>query len=411
MAGEYGGTMAEIDRQDLISEWLGLSQSPADGLPSWILNVMDTHWTEDLLGEPRGSYWSDPAGFTARQHQAVQTAFCDQFITQDPRMSEEGWETPQKQLVLERDGIRIDSPEAVCEHLERVAWPRLQEAIAGFDENAAVIRAQYVRGLREKQARLDPVLALPYEDLQAKPGLQYYTYGYEQYFMFYALYPEVAEQTFRLEADYAERHNALLADAVLEEGFAPFVRVDHDITDSRGTLASIESLDERWFPHFERAMRPLLRRGFRLIWHCDGNVSALIPRLLDLGFAGFQGFQYEDGMDYPAIAAMKTREGDPLLLIVGASVTTTMIFGGPDDVRREVDWLVENSGEASLALGGTSSICPGTPWENINALVESLQHYQRHGKAGLRRKVGRERPEAGGGRREVGAERGRHGSG
>jgi hypothetical protein len=322
----------------------------------------------------------------------IETACCDQFILQDPLLGNEGWAEDNRPRALELDGIALDSPEAVCAHLERVAWPRLRQRIAEFEQNAPRLREDYVRHMRAQQALLAPVVKAPYEAVQDKPGLQYYAYGYEPYFMFYALYPEMAEKSFALEADYAALNNALLAQAIVEEGYPPVVRVDHDMTDARGPLVNIQTLDERWFPHFERAMRPLLDRGLRLLWHCDGNVNLFIPRLLDLGFAGFQGFQYEFGMDYPAIARLKTREGDPLTLIMGASVTTTLVFGTPDEVRREVDWLVENSGEATLMLGASSSICGGTPWENIDALVQSLKYYQEHGKAGLRQQVGPTRP-------------------
>ncbi len=383
-------------RLALVNTWLSRRQSPTDGLPSWILNVMDTGWTERLLEEEEGRYWSDPEGFVARQYQAIGTAFCDQFLTQDPAMRRDGWRVERSLGPLVRDGIVIDSPEAVCEHLERHVWPDLEERIAGFDGAAPGLREQFVVQMEALRARLGPeIAAAPYIQPQAKPTLRYGDYGYENYFMFYALYPEAAERSFRLEADYAVLHNAALAEVMLAEGYPPMVRVDHDITDSRGTLASMESMEERYLPHYARALQPLVERGIRLLYHCDGNVNPLIPWLLETGFAGFQGFQYEDGMDYPAIARMTTRAGEPLVLIVGASVTTTLVQGTPEDVRREVDWLVENSADASLALGATSSICPGTPWKNIDALVESLQYYQEHGKAGLRGKVGKHRPFAG----------------
>jgi hypothetical protein len=38
-----------------------------------------------------------------------------------------------------------------------------------------------------------------------------------------------------------------------------------------------------------------------MIWHCDGNLMQMVPRLLDVGLRGFRGFPYEDGMDYEKI--------------------------------------------------------------------------------------------------------------
>jgi uroporphyrinogen decarboxylase len=69
-----------------------------------------------------------------------------------------------------------------------------------------------------------------------------------------------------------------------------------------------------------------------------------------------------------------------LVIIGGVSVTRTLPFGTPADVKRELRWLVECGPKTGLFLGGSSSIAPGTPWENIAMLVEGLQHYQAHGR-------------------------------
>jgi len=72
-----------------------------------------------------------------------------------------------------------------------------------------------------------------------------------------------------------------------------------------------------------------------MIWHCDGNLMDMVPRLLEVGIRGFQGFQYEDGMDYEKICRMKDREGRDLIIIAGVSVTRTLPHGTPADVKRE----------------------------------------------------------------------------
>jgi len=152
------------------------------------------------------------------------------------------------------------------------------------------------------------------------------------------------------------------------------------MADSRGTLVDIKSLDKIWFPHFARAIEPLLKSGIKLIWHCDGNLMQMVPRLLEVGLSGFQGFQYEDGMDYEKICRMKTREDNSLIIVAGVSVTRTLPFGKPEDVRTQIKWLVEKGPKTGLFLGGSSSIAPGVPWENMQALVEGLKYYREHGR-------------------------------
>jgi hypothetical protein len=212
------------------------------------------------------------------------------------------------------------------------------------------------------------------------PRFRYGAYGYVDYFTAYALFPELMERDFRLQADLAEKRNALAARAYVQGGLPPLLRLDHDMADSRGTLVNIRSLDEIWFPHFVRAIEPYLKAGVKLIWHCDGNLMEMVPRLLECGLAGFQGFQYEDGMDYPRICRMKTREGQGLIIQAGVSVTTTLPEGTPDDVRGELKWLVENGPGTGLFLGASSSVAPGVPSENIDALIEGLNWYRDNGR-------------------------------
>jgi hypothetical protein len=208
----------------------------------------------------------------------------------------------------------------------------------------------------------------------------YERYGYENYFSAYALYPEAMERHFALQADLAEIENRAAARAFTEGGLPPLYRLDHDMADGRGTLVDIKSLDRIWFPHFARSIAPLVRAGVRLIWHCDGNLMAMLPRLIEAGVRGFQGFQYEYGMDYPAICRMKARGGEDLIIMAGVSVTRTLPSGRPEDVRRELDRLVEHGPRAGLFLGASSSITPGAPAANLDALVEGLRHWREHGR-------------------------------
>jgi len=104
--------------------------------------------------------------------------------------------------------------------------------------------------------------------------------------------------------------------------------------------------------------------------------------LIEAGIGGFQGFQYECGMDYEQLCRMCTRDGAPLMIWAGVSVTRTLPYGTPEDVRRELAWLVEHGPKAGLFLGASSSITPGVPWENLDALLAGLAHFQTPGRRG-----------------------------
>jgi len=83
------------------------------------------------------------------------------------------------------------------------------------------------------------------------------------------LYPEVIECGFKLCADAGVIHNRIAARAIVEGGLPKLVRLDHDMADSRGMLVDIKTLDQRWLPHFARAIQPFHDAGIRLIWRCQ----------------------------------------------------------------------------------------------------------------------------------------------
>jgi hypothetical protein len=317
---------------------------------------------------------------------AIGTCMLDQYIPDNPlTMGAAGYEGAERGATtgaheVALDGIPIRSPEDVVAHLEQFAFPQIRREIAGFDE------ARRVKQILDEEAAVQrtlgpDILKCPYAIISF-PMLHYWAYGYANYFMAYALYPEVMEKHFSLQADFGLLNNRAVARAYSEGRLPPFARLDSDMADSRATLADIRSLDRIWFPHFTRCLEPLLKQGIRMIWHCDGNLMQMVPRLLETGLCGFQGFQYEAGMNYEKICKMKTRGGDALLIIAGVSVTTTLPHGKPEDVKREMTWLVENGPRTGLFLGGSSSITPGVPWENIDTLVSGLKYYRDHGQRG-----------------------------
>ena len=362
-----------------------IHRRPVRGIPNWFLNVMEHEHIERLAGAQPGDYRRRPEETYHAMQVALGTCLMDQYIPDNPlSMGAHGFEggaghsatTGAETITL--DGITIDGPEAVVEHLERFVFNRLSDAITDFDEDTRV--AEILDREASLQERIGPTMLKSGYAFISFPYLAYFTYGYAPYFLAYALYPEVMERHFALQADLALLNNRAAARAYAEGGLPPLHRLDSDMADSRGLLVSMESLERLWLPHFARCLEPVLKTDVKLIWHCDGNLMDMVPRLLEVGLRGFQGFQYEDGMDYERICRMRTRDGEPLVIIAGVSVTRTLPLGTAADVKRELEWLVRCGPPTGLFLGGSSSITPGVPWENMQMLVEGLRYYREHGR-------------------------------
>lgn len=360
---------------------------PVTGIPTWLINPMEWRMIDRLAGVTEGSYRQNPIPTYHRMYEQIGINLVDQWLADNPlSMGDAGYEdgvlgatTGAAQIVC--DGILIDSPEAVVTHMERMAFPRLQAMTAHFDEDARV--GEIISGEASMQHLLGPNMLKSGYGFVTFPTLDYGQYGYEQYFMAVALYPEIIERYFSLQADLCLCNNRAAARAYREGQLPPLFRLDHDMADSRGTLVNISWLDAHWFPHFARSLAPLLQSDVKLIWHCDGNLSQMLPRLLEVGIKGFQGFQYEDGMDYAPICRMKTKDGNEPFIIAGVSVTRTLPMGTPADVKREMRFLVEHGPKRGLVLGASSSITPGVPWENLQMLVEGFAYYRTHGRTGI----------------------------
>ncbi|MGB9595938.1 MAG: uroporphyrinogen decarboxylase family protein [Candidatus Poribacteria bacterium] len=354
------------------------------GIPTWLIHIMQHNQIERLAGAQPGDYKRDPENTYLAYLRNVGVCSLDQYIPTNPlTMGDRGYEGTQRGATTGAekvivDGVVIDSPEAVVEHLEKYVFPAMKSWTNGYNEDARV--KQILDSEMAIQQKLgDSILKTGYGFIYF-PHFRYTTYGYENYLMAYALYPDVMEKDFSLQADFMLLNNKAAARAYKEGNLPPVYRLDHDMADSRGTLVNIKTLDKIWFPHFTRCLEPMLKTDVQMIWHCDGNLMEMVPRLLDVGLKGFQGFQYECGMDYKKICKMKTKEGNDLLIIAGVSVTTTLPLGTPDDIRKQMKWLVDNGPKTGLFLAGTSSITPGVPWENIETFVEGLNYYRVYGR-------------------------------
>jgi hypothetical protein len=103
--------------------------------------------------------------------------------------------------------------------------------------------------------------------------------------------------------------------------------------------------------------------------HSDGNVSAIIQDLIDVGVDILNPIQPEC-MDPVEI---KGRYGDRLTLHGAVSLQRTLPFGSPQDVKHEVRYLVENCNvSGGFVLGPSNVLFKEIPPENIVAMYEAV---------------------------------------
>jgi hypothetical protein len=191
-------------------------------------------------------------------------------------------------------------------------------------------------------------------------------YGYSAHMAAIGLYPEHVGRLHWKAAVEARARNEVLVSAMRDFAIPPLLFTGSDICNNAGPMCSVAFLRRHYFPHVKIALEPLFDAGISVVRHCDGDVMPLVDDFIDVGYAGFQGFQYECGVDPFDIAERMRARGRRPLFFAGLNVTRTLPFGSVDDVRSEIDYVLDfTRGGEGLFFFTSSSIGPEVPLGNV----------------------------------------------
>ena len=153
---------------------------------------------------------------------------------------------------------------------------------------------------------------------------------------------------------------------------ADVIAYGDDVGTQRGMLMSVRMWRTWLKPRLARTIAAAreVRPDVLVFYHSDGDVSAIIPDLIEIGVDILNPIQPEC-MDP---AALKRAYGDRLSFWGTIGTQSTFPFGSPDDVRREVRARIETVGAGGgLFLAPTHVIEPEVPFENIVAFVDTVK--------------------------------------
>jgi uroporphyrinogen decarboxylase len=154
---------------------------------------------------------------------------------------------------------------------------------------------------------------------------------------------------------------------------ADIIITGDDIAGQKGLLMNLGTWREYLKPRLAATVRAAKEASpaASVFYHCDGNVEAAIPDLIETGIDILNPVQPEC-MDP---AAIKRRFGDRLSFWGTVSVQRTMPFGTPEEVRREVRARIQDVGRGGgLILAPAHVLGPEVPWENIMAFFEAADN-------------------------------------
>jgi len=132
---------------------------------------------------------------------------------------------------------------------------------------------------------------------------------------------------------------------------------------------------ERWRKIFKPRMEKLYRRvheaGKYTLTHCCGSIAEIIPDLIEIGLDVYESVQPEAKNNSPY--ELKKKYGDKITFWGALGSQSTVPFGTPQDIRKEVRRLCSELGKGGgYILSPAKPLQPETPVENAVAVIESF---------------------------------------
>jgi uroporphyrinogen decarboxylase len=188
----------------------------------------------------------------------------------------------------------------------------------------------------------------------------------------YALDPGFVHGIARLVTDHCFK----LIDIAFEKG-ADFIACEGDLAHNPGPLMSPKHYDEYIGPYHKEICDRVHERGGTIIKHSDGNLTPLVPALLEAGFDGIHPIQPQC-MD---IGETKRDFGKQTCLLGNIDCSFLLVYGSPDEVRQSVkETIAQAAPGGGYIITSSNSIHPGCKPENYLAMVEATREYGRYPK-------------------------------
>jgi uroporphyrinogen decarboxylase len=162
---------------------------------------------------------------------------------------------------------------------------------------------------------------------------------------------------------------------------AGYVKAGVDIVwtgDDLGSEIAMLMSPELWRKHLKSCVKKIASRAksvnpdVLVAFHSDGYIEPIISDLIEVGIDILQAVQPEC-MD---VAKLKEEYGDRLSFWGTMGTQSTMAFGTPEDVKRDVKERIMTVGKGGgLCIGPSHTLESPTPWENIVAFFEAVKAF------------------------------------
>lgn len=270
-------------------------------------------------------------------------------------------------------GIGNEPGSAAAQHMTRMLHP-----MANFDSIAQIQAYPFPEFVTEvPEHMIQAVQKLHAQDLIAVGNMQctiwetaWYLRGMENLMVDMMMEDEMAEYLLDVVTNAAIVRAQNYAKAGVDVLF-----LGDDIGMQKTVLMS-EVLYRTWLkPRIKQVIdaAKAINPNLVIFYHSCGYIKPFIPDLIDVGVDVLNPVQPEC-MDFKEIHA---EFGDRISFHGTIGTQTTMPFGTPDEVKREVYRNLEIAGDrGGLLVAPTHLLEPEVPWANVLAYVEACKNFK-----------------------------------
>jgi len=148
-----------------------------------------------------------------------------------------------------------------------------------------------------------------------------------------------------------------------------------DVAFNTGTFISPELMDRFFFPFFNTWASRMKQENICSIWHTDGNVNAIIDRVLDSGVDAIQCVDPLAGMD---IGKLVDEHGEQLTFI-GNVDCSILHLGSEEDIIRETNRVLNVCAfKRGFVLCGCNAIFRGISAENYQHYIDTKIKFEKN---------------------------------
>ena len=180
--------------------------------------------------------------------------------------------------------------------------------------------------------------------------------------------PELAARYLDVQLEIALKQIRYFAEAGVKILFSGC-----DVASDEGPCLPPKVFRKLVLPRMQRVAEECHKYGIYLLYGSDGNLWPIADDLF--GRSGIDGYYEIDrraGMDLH-----KLRKRFPNLVLIGNISSHTLHFGTRDEVIAEtLSCLREAKKSRGIIVGVSNYIVPGTPKENIKALIETIKRHR-----------------------------------